>query len=368
MCQTKYIDAVKRALFIIFLPMITMGCMETIVMDPGEKDLPVVVNCILYFTPQEYGVSGSSRTPQSLTLFYAKGKSRSEFVPVEKASVYLEATVQKEKTGAGIPVTIPFHYKGDGKWETDGEIIIYFNTKYTLHVEIPGRDPIWAETQTLPEISPGFYLESENEIVREIQFENALSLQGCSLWAWGLEKTDQTQIDLLSWKDLAYIGTNHPYADGFNLCGKVLADLSFLGSPDDLQGTWEDEACLFYYDSFRRAQEIMPDLPLHDSCVRIGNLAYEQPFYIYPCPLEFPYTDHCAPASDCCRLLCCFATSDLDRYLRSVYIHNLSLSSYMTYVYSTSNDIYSNIHGGLGIFGNCLMDSGMYLNGGYMIY
>lgn len=45
-------------------------------------------------------------------------------------------------------------------------------------------------------------------------------------------------------------------------------------------------------------------------------------------------------------------TDDLDKYLRSAYIYDISLSTDLAYLYSMSNDIYSNIHGGLGIFGS----------------
>ena len=55
--------------------MVSAGCVETIVMDPGEEDLPVMVNCVL-----EAGFG-----KQTLYLQYVKGKSRSEYIPIENA-------------------------------------------------------------------------------------------------------------------------------------------------------------------------------------------------------------------------------------------------------------------------------------------
>ena len=62
--------------------MVPAGCVETIVMDPGEENLPVMVNCVL-----EAGFG-----KQTLYLQYVKGKSRSEYIPIENATVRMEAS------------------------------------------------------------------------------------------------------------------------------------------------------------------------------------------------------------------------------------------------------------------------------------
>ena len=52
--------------------MVLTGCVETIVLDPGEKGLPVMVNCLL--TPDS--------NVQTLYLQYVKGKSANEYIPI----------------------------------------------------------------------------------------------------------------------------------------------------------------------------------------------------------------------------------------------------------------------------------------------
>ena len=65
----------------IFLMIALTGCVETIVMGHGEKDLPVMVNCLL--TPDS--------DVQTLYLQYVKGKSANDYIPIKEAKVYVKS-------------------------------------------------------------------------------------------------------------------------------------------------------------------------------------------------------------------------------------------------------------------------------------
>ena len=119
--------------------LVTVSCVETIEMDPGTEDLPVVVNCFLRGSTSS--ALWTAGYPQHLDLFYAKGKASGEYVPVGEAEVYLTNSV-------GEVLTRFIHTSGT-RWDTDTPPILYSGATYTLCVEIPGREKITART-TIP--------------------------------------------------------------------------------------------------------------------------------------------------------------------------------------------------------------------------
>lgn len=327
-------------IFLILFPLLS-GCVESIDMDPGGQDLPVVVNCVLTFDDSalrssDSYIGGRCEKP-TLTLQYAKGKSQCEYIPVEDATVYLEG-VFSHKSGH---LEIPFIHKDGCNWEIDEEIGVLHYTTYTLVIEIPGRETIWAETTTPPVIQIE-YANGESGVAQSYKVDSSVT-KGLSLWASGYIWDGQQ-----SRKRLDYIATNHPYADDFNVCGKFFSDLSFQGEPTD-------ECGHFYQSAFSKAQEIMPDIPLHKDILRIGNLENGETFFCFAGPLCQPWNSPGMNAlfKNYSYIKYLFVNDDLDRYLRSVYARNFALDSDLSKVYSTSNVINSNINGALGIFGSC---------------
>ena len=115
------------------MAVVLTGCVETIVMDPGEKDLPVVVNCLL--NPND--------TTHTLYLSYMKGKSAEEYLPVSDAEVFMECSnIGKWR--------MEFHYVEGNRWESIGANFVQAYGIYNLFVVIPGRDTIRAST-TIPQ-------------------------------------------------------------------------------------------------------------------------------------------------------------------------------------------------------------------------
>ena len=325
------------------LMMVSTGCVETIVMDTGEKDLPVVVNCILDFQNGGYTLMPSGGRGLSLTLQYVKGKADPEFIPVEDAVVYLE------RPAGSNPYLkrIDFVHTEGCTWESDETELkthIYPNELYILKVEIPGRETIWAETWTQPDIVAFNVYDSGDSIAREIELKGN-GLENYCLWAFARERTepgakwDQKRMD--------YLVTDNPNTDDFNVNGNHYSDLSFRGIPKDDLG-------FAYQMAFEQAKGEFADMPLHEGFIRIGNLDYDKPFFIFPGPLCPPdnIIGISPSISSYSWIDCYIVSSDLDKYLRSAYIHNKSLNSSLAFVYSTANDIYTNIHGGLGVFGS----------------
>ena len=126
----------KKFNLIVCLPaLLLFGCVEPIVLDPGEKDLPVMVYCVL---KNNIILGRAEKTVQTLNLMYVKGKSQADYIPVVEATVYLEGDEKK----------IPFAYKGGDLWETEA-MFIKSGVEYVLKIEIPGRGLISAKTQTI---------------------------------------------------------------------------------------------------------------------------------------------------------------------------------------------------------------------------
>ena len=332
--------------------MVLTGCVESIVMDPGEDDLPVMVNCVLE----------AGRGKQTLYLRYVKGKSMSEYIPVENATVRMEAS-------EGLIREIEFKYVGDSKYEAGPEVHISQNfpvtlqigqkVTYTLSVEIPGRETIRAKTTVPANASPSYYSD---------YFENAVDFYftcGMPIDRESQDKADEPAIYTSpvwifasKWKHAAnesaknrypYLVTDHPFADDFNSTGLEFSDLVIEGDPDpdDISAPFKNT-----WPAFKGMRQRMPDLPLHDGFIRIDHLD-NKPFHLLAGPLRYmeSYQDH---------FDFFFVSEEYDKYLRSVYILNTQLDNNFTSVFSTDN-AYSNIEGGVGIFGAVFRDSRMFL-------
>ena len=304
-----------------------VSCVETIVMDPGEKDLPVMVNCLL---------SPDSEV-QTLYLQYVKGKSANDYIPITEAKVYVKSSF----------FTANFHYVDGNRWESDEKypIPIEGGTHYRLTVEIPGREPIQAET-TCPVAYQLAYRTDLHEVhsmddhsmyYQIEQFPTDKShIKTSPVWVFakGIHKTLESCDEYYP-----YIVTDHPYADDFNINGRKFSDLSFTGDFDGhcMTVTWP---------AFFNMRRMMPELPLHDQFVRIEHLDTNR-FHMLAGPIEYPkvgesYQDH---------FVFSYVSDEYDEYLRSVYVKNRKLDHDFTRIYSTEG-VYSNIEGGVGIFGS----------------
>lgn len=340
----------KRILITCLALSILAGCVQPIVLDPGDPQKPVVVSCVIgfengrykdefYVHDNQYQIFYWNVRP-ILTLQYAKGKSQEEFIPVEDAVVYFKQ-VYIFDTDSPIRRDIFFvHLKGS-TWVTEDTFHLLPNTTYTLVVEIPGRDPIRAESRTPPEMS---FSSQDGEFAVELKMETRPEqLQQCALWITANEYTELEDEA----KSLEYLTTDHPGADAITLTGRKFAELSFLGDPDSPQE-------IEFKNEYDRAKGYLSDYPLYKNYIRIGSLDSPSPFFIYAGPMDTPRTWEAVggpPPDRCATWTGYLLSGDLDRYVRSAVIHKTTLDTDLSAIYSTEEEIYSNINGGYGIFG-----------------
>ena len=299
-------------------------------MDPGEKDLPVMVNCLL--TPDS--------DSQTLYLQYVKGKSANGFTPVTDANVYVIAAFV-----SGMD-TLHFHYVDENRWESEDDPSkrIMDGKHYKLVVEIPGRDVIQAETTSPIAYRPYHYTDlhevystDDHTIYYQILPDPNPRMERTSpvwVFAKGKNKTIE-QCD----EYYPFIVTDHPYADDFNINGQRFSDLA-------LTGDFDGHCMAISWPAFYNMRRMMPELPLHDEFVRIEHLDTNR-FHMLAGPIEYPKIGE--PHQD--YFVFSFVSDEYDEYLRSVYIKNRKMEHDITSIYSTES-VYSNIEGGVGIFGS----------------
>ena len=336
------------------------GCVETIVMDPHEEALPVVVNCVLKDDMHNTFFTDGSAV-QSVSVLYAKGKSTEDYIPVDNAVVY--AKVESDPSHE-TEETITFSYTDDGLYTTEGPVRIKPKTKYTLYVEVPGRETVWAETVSLPEVTLDDYFyemvisESEDlQLFYPIYLYQTVNADGdCALWIDAQEYTTK------GLRALEFLVTDHPDVDNFNITGKSSAELSVLGNQ-------MDRSDMEIRESQEMLKSYLSNSPLYEKHLHIRNIESSDPFSVYAGPVwylnlesqnnygKYDSPDVFHPEIEVPWPYNFFfvynfhiVNRDLDIYMRDNFVHDYEVESYMTTLYSTEN-IYSNIRGGTGIFG-----------------
>lgn len=354
------------ALFI--LAALLSGCVETIVMDPHEKDLPVSIHCVLGNSIVDGAFPGAvflTGKKQSMTIKYVKGKSEDEYIPVTDAEVLIEVS----DTLGRVIDNIRFVHSGNGTWESETEVLILDYTHYSLSVDIPGKETIWAETLSHSSYISTLYLPEdirksdkyrgkEEEIVMRYPFMFRERVD-CPLWIFAQGYTGE------GWKDLKYLVTDNPYADDMNVTGRTFSELEISGTQD--MDDISDKRLRYVFETSRG---LMPDLPLHEEYLRISEIESNVPLFLHAGPIWYlnlrandnygfsggtdarlPYrTGDGTEWARYYRFIFHFVNSDLDEYLRSVYNKEHQSRNYLTSLYSTTNT-FTNIHGGVGIFG-----------------
>ncbi len=313
-----------------FLTLALIGCVETIVMDPYERDMPVMVNCVLDLDSEV----------QTLYLQYVTGKATKGYLPIENAKVYIALDEKDVKD------TVFFYRFENNEWRTphDSKKRIWYGKHCKLLVEIPGIDPIWSEL-TIPKnyfinLKKGVYHyggsdEKDHYTMQFNMFHGKEQITTSPVWITALKgwhSETESRDD-----HYPYIVTDHPLADDFNINGKQFSDLALEGDID------YPHRAYYSWLAFKNMRRLMPELPLHDSFVRIEHLDTNF-FHVLAGPLESKRCD----MRDHFDFY--FLSEELDEYLRNVYTKNFGLDHDLTRIYSSDN-AYSNIEGGVGIFG-----------------
>lgn len=377
----------KLNLILLILLGILPSCIENVNLD-SRDEMPVVVNCVL-----------TRDTVQTLRLYRMRMLSETGNAPVEGATVLLQG---KDNNGQ-FQTVAEFHQTEGINWEAKFQP--EYDTDYGLLIKVPGEEDITATTRFPEDLrlikgSRWAFWEDEIDIIgapitpvcimytAEVRkgkwytewnwrkkedgtpFKAYLQVYEKSCKFWVFPHTDTTRVrpegNPLNIFNEAfyqyngsrqafskYIATNHPGVDRFNIATKRLEDLSYWSRPM-VQGVTDFSGwCLLF----------CPDIPVFDGFVRIDHPAYfrngltekdlevnfnysDQCFY-----LEGDYSDDYDPLTGSSFLNeVHFVSEEYDAYLRALYVKLQNKNDFVLSSYDYDN-VYSNIKGGIGIFG-----------------
>jgi len=368
-----------RTFSIITVALLLSSCVEPIVMDPLEE-MPVVVNCVL--TRDNWGVDYEQRpgykTPvQRLYLYYAKRPSEKEYSFIDDASVKV--------IGGGR--TCWFSWNGECY---TSEFLPDFGTEYKLDVKLKTGEKITAQTR-YPECmgiasigvfsyaypSPYDIRSSDahwryvtkatggyNKDSHSYNYKTVICPDEAYIWI--TSKVDTTEI---------LFSTSHHYSDNFNISETgVFKDLPLFDQQKaqyaDIKYTkWENDRKKEYRSDpelWEKYEKVAEGLPLHPGFVRIfhpsdydsglrgkmfepesDRVSSKDLFILEYGPME---PDEKRPMYYSYPVEIDFLSEEYDLYLKDI-IENAYLGKdEMVNMYSMRK-IYTNIKGGIGIFG-----------------
>jgi len=321
----------KICLFLILVTALT-SCVKDVVLDAKEDPL-LAVYCVLKVD-----------SVQELKLSYTKSATMAEAPRVTAATAVLTDLTEGREAGRFVQVA-------DSLWQLDYSAIP--THRYRLEVAVPGREPVWAE-QTMP-AEPSVESKEVNTLtsqdvpwlesfgfeqlvpwVDKMKFERPPIKRGYfyrfsspgTLWMYAEHFTSGQFVPGGSFC------TDYPYVDDINLTGKV-----FEGYKSDAAEDWNEVYAFAFLVS------CLSDVPLYRDFLRFPNKdVWSQSYF------TIGYLD--AAGNDrVLHLYFAALSDDYDRYLLDAYQqYYAEQSDDLSSIYLREN-LYSNIHGGVGIFG-----------------
>ena len=339
-------------IILLFLAVGLSSCVKDVVLDAKEEPL-LSVYCVL-----------TQDSVQTLKLSYTKGASQAEAPRVTEASAVLTDLTENSEAGR-------FTRTSESDWQLEYAAIPGHN--YRLEVTVPDRETVWAE-QTMPgELHWGFEaagflggyssedvgpwlnldikrLTSYVSWVDGITFGD-VTVEGlcyhivfsCPVWAYA-EKYDAELEKFVPVKNLC---TDYPYVDNFNLTGMVRSGAGvpeITNSPDLVVGSYID----FYTIGYSMHRDFLR-FPKREDWAR----QLENPKSVPHFAIDGDFTDVSSSSNwwELSRVFFDAMSEDYDRYLCEAYQqYYAEQSSDISTIYLRDN-LFTNIHGGLGIFG-----------------
>lgn len=350
----------RVALCFLLTPLFS-SCIESIVFDDGQMRKPVV-HCVLV-----------NDSIQTMRLFWSKKVGERECLPLVDVNAFI---LKLGDSGQVVDTSCVFqHYDGD-VWKA--KMFPLNRQKYQLVVACHKGDTLTATT-TMPDRYSFLITEKgipswlHNESVSWSYSYKIVALrpgtpfatlkdpvetsyvwmQGCTEYGHRIPGTYTS----LKWYDdpnstfADHITTDHLYVDDFNVTGKTVSDLKYLYNLDIYpeQDNWRLVLC--------------PDLPLHKEVVRIvhpvgysngltGEELKNSPYFSkfdFTLTVELDETK-VRGGQSYDPVVASFVSYEYDRYLKDVYTRHFNDDNFIMSLYDTDN-IYSNISGGCGIFG-----------------
>ncbi len=365
--------------FIIAVVTCLSSCTKEIVMDVDEEPI-VIIECLLTEEPEQF-----------LRLTMAGGASLDAAPLIGEATAVLIDMGSKQEVGH-------FKMREDGIWAMQYAAVP--NHSYRLEVRVPGHDLIWAE-QEMPERCPihteyalddsynpsvvftgdildnsdvkpdkdAFYSPSNEEIGRV----TLIFLDSCphSLWLSAFNYNPETGR-----REIAeYICTDSEYADNFNVCGiyepptsTAVEMITYINDDPFSSNIYKRVPGRTYLTELYAN---LRGFPLHKRYLMLdAGSASQEELRNNPVIVSGSFTGdyygnykdyrHLSPDTgttvdeideDLGILVASIMSGDYDKYLRdAIYAQTVSDSGNLSSIYLTEN-IHSNINGGLGIFG-----------------
>ena len=341
-----------KNILILTAMLICSSCVREIVMDAGEKPT-VVVECVI-----------SNTAPQTLHLRYTKGASKKEYEVVTEAEAVLYDLTTGKEAGRFVKVE-------DGVWTLNYEA--EDEHEYRLEINVPGYDTITAE-QAMPErprvyavrfcLSGGGFLqvlhthgEGENACYYDVYVNNRTSL-----WIYAMNYNKETGR-----RELA------EYICGSGMLSDITeTDRVYSPKVDTIYWTPPDASHVaplrceagLYLDLRGRKMHRRYLHPLSKNGGRFiisgtfngfypVEFEEEDGVFSYSREKEKPLNDGVLtnPADDQGYLVFASISEEYDKYQTEAFrFMELQESSQLSDIYLREN-VFTNINGGLGIFG-----------------
>ena len=312
--------------FLLVLAAGLCSCVQDVILDAKEEPR-LAVSCVL-----------SQDSVQTLMLSWTKGASEAEAPRVTEAVAVLTDLSLSREVGR-------FARIGEGLWQLEYTPVP--GHSYLLDVTVPGHEPVWAE-QTVPEVP-----DVDISVTKRPEYPNppkdgdkwgllySLNLSR-PVWAWA-ENYDAEQQKRVP---VDKICTDYPHVDNINLSGEFdeNSNWPFGGKPmpSGSSGAY-NEYCTYGH-------------PFHSRFLRFPKSDSQILFSIHgKFKGKYYYYDDDSPREPSAKegLLYFASLSDeYDRYLCEAFKYYQSeISDDLSSIYVRDN-VYSNIHGGVGIFGS----------------
>ena len=320
----------KICLFLLLVTALT-SCVKDVILDAKEDPL-LAVYCVLKVD-----------SVQELKLSYTKSATMAEAPRVTEATAVLTDLTEGREAGRFVRIT-------DTLWRLDYSAIPTHS--YRLEVNVPGKELVWAE-QTMPAEPPVEVLDINSLTAKEVPWLETLdaedlfpdiegvtigsiTLSGlfyrftlpCTTWVYAENYNTETE----QFFPVEELCTDYPYVDDFNLTGKVWNNRE--GEEEEALGT----SLLLAYTH----RVYLSGNAMHRDFLRFSQTEKQTQNYFSVDGLTGQYGKvYFAALSD-----------DYDLYLCDAYQQYYAEQSRdLSSIYLRDN-LYTNIHGGIGIFGS----------------
>lgn len=324
-------NIIVRSLFqlSIFLQLLT-SCTQEISLDAGER--AVVVECIL-----------SCDSVQTMKLFYSHAKDGNDTsMPITEADVTLFDETKNETAGT-------FHYAGGKDWTLD--YAAEPEHAYRLDIDVKGHEHISAQ-QTMPKQVKVWSYIHKGGMTSSDHFFTKYGESFCGTGYWGEHVPAKTWIYAVCYDEKTgethiadEICSDYPNVDNFNLTGDVY--VPYIVEFETLIGMYPLKICNYLqgYPLYRRYIHTNADYVNPDYFNQEGVFIVSGSFYEYDNPNKEQ------PLGSKGGVFFTTVSDDYDRYLlEAIHYQQQQESDDMTTIYKRDN-IFSNINGGVGIFG-----------------